>query len=160
MSTARHCLRRRTQQPLPRRPNTVMVRLAHAFGDAGALDKLPRWPAALVNRRPTPQCSLEFQAYEPSEWEAEWRDKAEEYQHKACKTMLAQSQLVDAWMEPMNASFSSNVVASQLPEMQNSKVNILFNMPQHFCRRVLSPYVGFFWRGRSCPSHLPCAPFG
>jgi hypothetical protein len=36
--------------------------------------------------------------------------------------MLAQSKLVDAWMEPMNASFSANVVASQLPAMRNTKV--------------------------------------
>ena len=81
-----------------------------------------RWPALLASQRPKPTCSLTFQGYQSSDWEAEWQQNIEEYQEKACKTMLAQSELVDAWMEPMNASFSRNVAASELPAMRNTKV--------------------------------------
>lgn len=81
-----------------------------------------RWPAMLASQRPKPTCSLTFQGYQSSDWEAEWQQNIEEYQEKACKTMLAQSELVDTWMEPMNASFSRNVAASELPAMRNTKV--------------------------------------
>ena len=81
------------------------------------------WPALLAAQQPMPQCNLTFQGYQSSDWEAEWLQNIEEYQGKACKTMLAQSELVDAWMQPMNASFSGNVIASQLPAMRNTKVN-------------------------------------
>lgn len=101
---------------LPRHQRTAHT---HGFVIAG---KVMRWPALLASQRPKPTCSLTFQSYQPSDWEAEWQQNIEEYQEKACKTMLAQSELVDTWMEPMNASFSRNVAASELPAMRNTKV--------------------------------------
>lgn len=63
-------------------------------------------------------------AYEPSEWEEEWRANAEEYQVGTCKRMNKQKDLVDAWMGPMNASFSRNAIPSELPAFQDTKVGI------------------------------------
>lgn len=76
----------------------------------------------LGNQQAAPKCTLKFLGYDSSDWEAEWRSKAEDYQHKACKTMLAQADRVDAWMEPMNASFSRAAIAAELPQMQNTQV--------------------------------------
>lgn len=42
-------------------------------------------------------CKHKFEAYEPSDWEEEWRAKAEEYHETACKIRINdQSALVDA----------------------------------------------------------------
>ena len=76
------------------------------------------------------QCSLTFLGYQPSDWEEEWRTNAEEYQQHACTTMLAQKDLVDAWMEPMNATFSASAAAT-LPAMQNTKVKAFLTRLTH-----------------------------
>jgi hypothetical protein len=74
-----------------------------------------------MGSRQSQQCSLTFVAYEPSEWEEEWRLKTEEYQQHVCKTMLEQKHLVDAWMEPMNATFAAGSVAATEPALQDTK---------------------------------------
>lgn len=89
---------------------------------AGVQQKIPRltW-----GRSGHTACRLELLAYEPSEWEEEWREHAEEYQDRTCKVMLEQSDLVDAWMQPMNISFSPKVVAMAMPAMRSSRVRTL-----------------------------------
>lgn len=89
---------------------------------AGVQQKLPRLTWGRGGRT---ACRLELLAYEPSEWEEEWREHAEEYQDRTCKVMLEQSDLVDAWMQPMNISFSPKVVAMAMPAMQSSRVRAL-----------------------------------
>ena len=75
-----------------------------------------------VGNRRVSRCSLAFIAYEPSKWEEEWRTQAKEYQQHTCKTMLQQKHLVDAWMEPMNATFMAGSAAATEPAFQDSKV--------------------------------------
>jgi hypothetical protein len=74
-----------------------------------------------VGNRSARKCSLAFIAYEPSEWEEEWRTNAKEYQGNACKKMQEQKHLVDAWMEPMNATFSAATAAATVPAFQSTK---------------------------------------
>ena len=88
----------------------------------GVEDRLRRLRLPVGNRRMR-QCSLAFIAYEPSEWEEEWRTKAKDYQQHTCKTMLEQKHLVDAWMEPMNATFMPGTAAATAPAFQDAKAS-------------------------------------
>jgi hypothetical protein len=83
-----------------------------------------------VGDRSTHTCRLEFIAYEPSVWEQEWRANAEEYQQHACETMLQQKHLVDAWMEPMNATFATGYATATEQALQNSTVRAFLNLRQ------------------------------
>ncbi len=74
--------------------------------------------------------TFEFLSYEPSTWEAHWRSDAEALQNRACKTMLEEGRdNTDAWVQPMNKSFDSNVTAAEMPEMQNSEGNASQSLP-------------------------------
>ena len=124
----------------------------------GVEDRLRRLRLPVGNRR-VRRCSLAFIAYEPSEWEEEWRTKAEDYQQHTCQKMLEQKHLVDAWMEPMRAAFMPGSAAATAPAFQDAKAGILHMM---LLRAIAHARLrGMVLRAGTAPAaRHPCATTG